>query len=114
MPDIIIRGNKIDFDATISNLDIIFNGWLKWFNTLTADYEITRRLRSLPRCQTTCRLRSLPDCQITSFLVLTHIKNLTCHFLASFLKIAAAGDVLNTLMSSLMKFTICLEAYGLV
>ena len=38
------------------------------FNTLTANYEITRRLGSLPGCQT------------TSYLVLTHIKKSTCRF----------------------------------
>ena len=36
------------------------------FNTLTVNYEITRRLRSLPKCQT------------TSYLVLTHIKKFLC------------------------------------
>ena len=32
MPDIIIRGNKIDFVETASNLGVIFNGWLTWSN----------------------------------------------------------------------------------
>ena len=53
------------------------------FHTLTANYEITRRLLSLPGCQT------------TSYLVRTYIKKSTCRFLSSFLKISAAVNVLN-------------------
>ena len=53
------------------------------FNTLTSNHEITRRLHSLP------------EHQATSYLVFTHIKKLTRGFLASFLKIAAAVNVLK-------------------
>ena len=60
------------------NRDFKINIKSEGINTLTANYEITRRLRSLPGRQT------------TSNLVLTHIKKSTCGFLASFLKIAAA------------------------
>ena len=48
-----------------------------------SEYEITRRLRSLPGCQT------------TSYLILTHINKSTCRFVASFLKIAAAVNVIK-------------------
>ena len=32
MPDIIIRGKKIDFVESVFNLGVIFNGWLTWSN----------------------------------------------------------------------------------
>ena len=57
-----------------------------FYNALAANYEITRRLISLSGWQTTRQL------------VLTYIEKSTCHyffFLASFLKIAAAVNVLN-------------------
>ena len=50
---------------------------------LIDNYEITRRL---------C---SLPECQNTSYLVLTHVKKSTCGFLAIYLEIAAAVNMLN-------------------
>ena len=53
------------------------------FNTLAANYDLTRGLSSLPVCQT------------TSYLVLTYVKKSTCRFLPSFLKIAAAVNVLK-------------------
>ena len=53
------------------------------FNTLTAQYEIT------------FRLRSLTGPQATSFLLFTYLKTSTCCFLVSFLKTATAAKVLN-------------------
>ena len=32
VPDIIIRGNKIDFAESASSRGVIFNGWLTWSN----------------------------------------------------------------------------------
>ena len=54
-----------------------------FFNTLTANCEVTRTLHFFPGCQT------------ASYLVLTHIKKSTCRFLSNFLKIAAAVNVLQ-------------------
>ena len=49
---------------------------------LTANYDITRRLHSFQGCQT------------TSYPVLTNVNKSNCVFLTSFLKIAAAVNVL--------------------
>ena len=54
-------------------------------NTLTANYKIIRRLRSLLGSQT------------TSYLVLTNVKKSYCRFWASFTEIVAALNVLNQL-----------------
>ena len=55
-------------------------------NSLTADYEITRRLCCLLGCQT------------TSYLVFIHIKMSICRFLFSFLKITAAFNALKMII----------------
>ena len=72
--------HMIEFTQLVYNSNIICNCIV--INTLTADYEITRRLCSLPEGQT------------TSYHVLTHIKKSTCRFLSSFLKTVAAVKVL--------------------
>ena len=63
----------------------IFQGFVSFssdlFNTLTVNYEVTRKLRSLLGCQT------------TSYLMCTNVEKSNCRFMASFLKIAAAVNV---------------------